>query len=476
MQEPELEGAEAAAWRPAEEEGTSGRRMTPRRIFWRWLEIAGLAVYLVSALAIALFVPPGTPPDEGGHVNYVLAIASGQGLPLPALESHADVESDRIVYFSAQAHHPPVYYALLAPLALAVNLSPPLVIGYGRVIGLLFGLGAILLTRAAARRLFPERDDALALGVFFAGTFITYDIVMASLNNETLAVLLVALAIYCAARLLSSPSISALQCFLMGVLLGLAVDVKLTAAVAAVPLVAVLVAAHRKDRSRRRTTGRALAACTGVLLLAAPWYVPYAVQSGGVAFNLVSRPAFTTPWGILAMPGQTVAALVGIAEELLAGLWWPNWLLRDWPAPINAWLLGAVDLSGYAGPLAIELAQFTALAAGWFGLRRVVRELDPEQEGDRHARLFLATLAWLVPVFFVGIVWQALFVDVWMVRWAPRYAPVFLPSLGILLGMGYMRLVPPRYARWGAVAIALAALAVNGVALSRLGVLELFGL
>ena len=458
-------------------EDTEGApRVALRHTFWRWLEIAGIAAYGISALSIALIVPAGTPPDEGGHVNYVLALASGQGLPLPAQTSHAQVEGGCTVYFSAQAHHPPVYYALLAPVALVLGPSPDAICEVGRVIGVLFGLGAILLVRAAARIVFPERTEAIALGVFLACTFITYDIVMASLNNETLAVLLVALAIYCAARLLSSPSISVTQCFLMGLLLGLALDVKLTAAVAVVPVVAVLVAAHRRDRSRRRTVGLALAACAGTALVAAPWYVPYALQSGSVAFNIVSRPAFSTPWGILAMPGQTIVALVGIAEELLAGLWWPNWLLRDWPAPINPWLLGAVDLSGYGGPIAIELTQFAALAAAWFGLRRVVREFDPDEEGDARTRLFLAALAWLLPVMFIGMVWQALFVDVWVVRWAPRYAPVFLPSLGILLGLGYMRLLPQRYARWGVLLIALGALAVNSIALSRLGVLEPLGL
>ncbi|MGD9497586.1 MAG: glycosyltransferase family 39 protein [Armatimonadota bacterium] len=433
-----------------------------------WVEVLGLATYLASALSLAFLVPGGTSPDELGHVTYVLALASGQGLPLPGQQTHLRVAGGEQRYVSAQSHHPPVYYALLVPVSLALGNQPGLVCGVARLLGVVFGLGAILLARAAARIVLPEHASAIALGVLLSSTFVTYQIVMASANNETLAVLLVALAIYCAARLIASPSVSPRQCFLMGLLLGLAVDAKLTAAVAVVPVTAVLVAAHHAERSCRRTAGLALAALVGATLVAAPWYVPYALQSGSVAFNTAFRPAFTTPWGILAMPGDSAAVVIAIAEELVCGLWWPNWLLRDWPSSLYSWLLGGADLSGYGGQVAAELAQIAALVAGGLGVLAFMRGLDRSAEGDARKRIFLRALAWLLPVVFVGVVWQALLVDVWVARWAARYTPVALPALGILLGVGYARLLPARYARAGALAIALASVAVNCLALHRL--------
>ena len=67
-----------------------------------WLRKGMVALTLACALVYGLVVPLGEAPDEPGHYNYARILAAEQRLPR-AEEEH-------------EAFHPPLLYALAAPL------------------------------------------------------------------------------------------------------------------------------------------------------------------------------------------------------------------------------------------------------------------------------------------------------------------------------------------------------------------------
>ena len=158
--------------------------------------------YLFVAALYAINVPPWQAPDEPAHYNYIRQLAGGT-LPIIAAGDYDQAYLDEIrgAQFAPQYPiepieyedwQPPLYYLLLAPVYKLSSGSLPAL----RLVSILFGAGIMVLAYGITRLLFPKQAW-LALTTAVLVAFIPQHLsIMASLNNDSLAELLIAAVLY----------------------------------------------------------------------------------------------------------------------------------------------------------------------------------------------------------------------------------------------------------------------------------------
>ena len=164
-----------------------------------WLILAG---YLLVGALYALFTPAWQAPDEPAHYNYIRQLAE-QGC-CPRIEP-GDWDSAALAQLTSarfapehlhllpsvqyEDHQPPLYYLLAAPIyQLGQGALIPL-----RLFSVLLGAGVVALSFVIARELLPAQPQ-LALAVMALVAFLPQHVAMlAAVNNDALAELLVAL-------------------------------------------------------------------------------------------------------------------------------------------------------------------------------------------------------------------------------------------------------------------------------------------
>lgn len=437
--------------------GPQARQVAER--FWAVIEAAALAAYVGCALAFALTIPLGTGPDEQGHAAYVRSLATGQGLPLPG-ESPGHRGASTVI--SPQAHHPPLYYALLVPLYHLAPTTEHFILA-ARVVSILLGLGGVLLVRAAGRRVGLDRPT-IALGLVLLVAFSTFSIITGQLNNEALAVLVVGLSVYACARFLEGGSARAATLVLGGVL-GLALLSKLTATVAVFPLAAAVVAASRRagptERWRTLAAGRVVLGLALAGAIAAPWFAHNLATRGALVYNSSYRPYSPDPLVVIATGWPALLVGVAVIEENLTETVFPNWLTRYY-VPYITILLRGVPERGLLRPGWYDALMLLFWGLPLLGLHRWRRAKEPD---TGPARQLAAVVGLVVAAAVLGVIHQALFVDNLVMRWAPRYTPVFLPAVAVVLGIGWSTLLPARGRAIFAIALLAAALTASALAL-----------
>lgn len=444
---------------------------------WTAISIIALAAYVGLAIACAVITPWGEAPDEEAHLLYVKAVAQGD-LPLPgqvcAVRTVQRGGRSETVYVSSVAHHPPLYYGIVASLYLLCGRNDAVIYVAGRALSILFGLAAILLVRAAALRTFPARPEAAAGATVIPAASATFCYVTSSLNNEALAVLIVCLSVYVAVCALSGRR-PMRDATLLGVVLGLALLTKMTAAVAIVPLLVVAWFVAHHDSAGNRVTRAVARLAVGLaiaLIIAAPWFAHNFLTVGKLSYNCAFRPVYRSLLEAAMIPKAGFIVLSGMAEELLVAIVWPNWLVLSYVPRLLPTLSGATKICSWTYGLApwplilFPLLLVVVTVVGVDALLRGPRSGDPPLS-DRE-RAVTAILLLLIGAELAGIVHEALLVDVQIWRWAPRYMPVVTPSIGVLVGLAAGRLTPRR-ARGPVVVGLLAA----GLALSIAGVMAI---
>lgn len=437
---------------------TSGVRQTGAR-FWAVIEAVALTAYVAFAVLFALTIPLATGPDEEGHALYVESLATGQGLPLPG-----ELPSRRgsLTLTTPQAHHPPLYYALLVPLYHLAPTREYFLLG-GRAFSILLGLGAVLLVRAAGRRVAMERP-AIALGLVVLVALSTFSLIMSQLNNEALAVLMVCLALYTCARFLEGGSARAATLVLGGIL-GLALLSKLTAVVAVIPLAAGVIAASRRagpsERWRTLAAGRIVLGLALAGVIASPWFAHNLATRGALVYNSSYRPYYPDPLVVVASGWPAVIVGAAIVEEDLTETVFPNWLTRHYVPDVTC-LLRAPPDPNMLRPRWYDALMLVFWGAPLVGLIRWRRTGGAE---SLPARQLAGVMGLVVAGAILGVLYQALLVDSFVMRWAPRYTPVFLPGLALVLGAGWSALLPARARPVAAVVLLVAALTASVVAL-----------
>jgi len=257
----------------------------------KWPLLLILACYLLVGALYAAQVPAWQAPDEPAHYNYIRQLANGR-FPIMAEGDYDQAYLDEIrtarfapEYSVADIEYedwqPPLYYLLLTPIfILFEGALLPL-----RLVSLLLGAGVIWLAYRTARLLFPEAEwVAWSTAVFIA--FIPQHVAMlASVNNDSLSELLIALLLYLTLRWVTREGIRKLGddrrwLIGLGVVLGLGFLTKATVYLMAPVLAVVLLWQYWRTWQRLFQAGVLLFA--PAFVLGAIWWVRNVVVYGGL--------------------------------------------------------------------------------------------------------------------------------------------------------------------------------------------------
>ncbi len=247
---------------------------------------AAIVVHLLLSAGYVAAIPLFEAPDEPDHFRYAQVVATSDGLPVH--RGHAERLGRHFLDECGLAHHPPLYYGLLAAALAALDaedlvVSLPLTndrapedrrrswrFGHGydelppwsaevidlRLLrGLSVALGAItlLLIHRLGRTLLPDRPAVADLAVLLAATLPAWSYAHGVLDNGNLATTLVHLALLLGAGGLVGGAVRWPRALALAAVTAAALLSKLTALGLALPL-GFLVAASAVRPLRRGST------------------------------------------------------------------------------------------------------------------------------------------------------------------------------------------------------------------------------
>ncbi len=218
-----------------------------------------LAIYLLAGTLFATLTPNWQAPDEPAHYNYIRYLARQGHFPelmagcynqvyLSQLTSRRfppDLPIDSLCY---ESHQPPLYYLLATPIFL---LNDGALIGL-RLLSVLLGAGVVTFAFLLGQTIFPE-PMVIAYGLMALVAFVPMHVaILASVNNDALAeLILAALLLHLTRRLMTTSQSAARSDVGLGVLLGLGLITKMAVYIA-LPLVAVALWLAAKGEAKRR--------------------------------------------------------------------------------------------------------------------------------------------------------------------------------------------------------------------------------
>ena len=317
-----------------------------------------LAFAVLHGLLYVVTIPPWDLFDEEQHLSYALYLIDDRQIPAvddPVQQRILDnaVATDRWSAFrigrpiapelnefglegwSYEAYHPPLYYALVAPLTLASDDDAWRELFAARLFGLALLFAFATVCWGYARDWLPDSGPVVWGSIVVASVSIPSVAAAAGrVNNDLMAGLLIAAGALVASRLIEERSAG--NALLLGLIGGAAA---LTKGQGAVVLLAAVVAVglllHRRQLTARIFL---LALGPGIVALVAwgAWtYVEYGVLNGGNAFlDLVG-------------PSQSLG-LVDFAGNLWLNGWSSYWGAYD--GGTLRWMTGVVTLAfGGAG-------------------------------------------------------------------------------------------------------------------------------
>ena len=157
-----------------------------------------LIAFLIIGSLYALFTPDWQAPDEPAHYNYIRQLAGGR---LPVIEQGDYDQAYQSLVISSQFdpqysiesfeyedYQPPLYYLLQTPIYLISGGS----LNWMRLFSVILGAGVVLLTFLVVSALFPERTWLALLAAIFVAFLPQHVAMMAAVNNDALAELLIA--------------------------------------------------------------------------------------------------------------------------------------------------------------------------------------------------------------------------------------------------------------------------------------------
>lgn len=213
-----------------------------------WLAALVVLVYVVVGVIFAVLTPAWQAPDEPAHYNTIRQVADNGCCPKIEMgdwqqtyqeqlisSRFAPELLDRLDTVQYEDHQPPLYYLLSSVVYKLFNGSLTAL----RIFSVLIGAGGVALMYLLAERLFADRPGVV-IGSMLLFAFIPQHIAMlAALNNDGLAELLIALTLLFVVIYLTSDS---RREWLLGLLVGLIFITKSTGyfLAAVVPLVIVL--------------------------------------------------------------------------------------------------------------------------------------------------------------------------------------------------------------------------------------------
>ncbi|WP_082374398.1 DUF2142 domain-containing protein [Ardenticatena maritima] len=409
---------------------------------WRWGIGLVVVMYATTALLFVWRTPPWQAPDEPAHFNYVRHVAE-TGLPpvltadcydqayldeLKATHFPPDKPIDSICY---EAHQPPLYYALAAPvyrLAVWVGVNPLYAV---RLFSAFLGLGVIFMTWRLAVLVFPSEPLIPLAAAGLSATLPMHVAMLSVVNNDGLAELVLTANVWYALRVLRAPVVQRRAWVAQGLLLACALLTKTTAYVALPLVVGALFWAYRRHDRRVRYESLGLV-LVSALVLAAPWFVRNAVVYGngditGLARHdaiVVGQPR-TAEWVAELGVARTLKRLVFTTFHSFWGQF--GWMAAPLPSNVYS-LLWALTLLAVVG----------LLLYARFG---VPRPAFPES--------VWVLLAWM-SLTVGGFLWY----NLTFVQHQGRYLFPALPAVALFTVLGWREWIAPRY-QWLALGLVL---------------------
>ena len=247
-----------------------------------------LIVYLVLGAAFAVQTPAWQSPDEPAHYNYIKFIAQNHALPVLQAGDYdqayneeftrtpQNTQSMSIDPLRYENYAPPLYYVLAAPIyALAAGSITAL-----RLFSVLLGALLVLVTYFIGVEVFPNQLP-IALGTAAFVAYVPQHLAMlASVNNDSLSELLIALVVLQSLRLFRSGSVSNRSLILLGLTLGSGLLTKATFYYTAVPIACIALILNARRYTLRFTHDVLVFA--PALLIAAPLWLRNASVYGGL--------------------------------------------------------------------------------------------------------------------------------------------------------------------------------------------------
>nr|MBN1229597.1 DUF2142 domain-containing protein [Anaerolineae bacterium] len=268
--------------------------------------LLALLVYGIIGVLYAVNTPPWQAPDEPAHYNYIAQVAGEGCCPLlePGDWDSAYLEELKAGQFPEDAdltpvqyedHQPPLYY-LVGALVYRLSNGSMLAL---RILSVIFGAGVALAAYMAVVRLAPE-NKPIALAVLLFVAFLPQHVaIMASVNNDSLAELVIGMLAVVAIGYVGNPvvntasgsrealdKVSRPHAVALGGLAGLAFLTKLTIYLPAVLIVATAILCRwRIERHSVRWLLAQVGWAAGLaLLLGLPWWIRNIVVYGWLDF------------------------------------------------------------------------------------------------------------------------------------------------------------------------------------------------
>ncbi len=420
------------------------------RLGWIGLGLALLA-YALLAYGYLRLTPIWQNPDEPAHYNYVAFVAETGGLPelrqgdwdsalLERLKNGALQPGDSIAAIRYESWQPPLFYVVAAPVyRMGSTVDPAQVLPRLRALDAVFGAITLVLAYFVARHLFePGLAAAVPLAMAGVPMFIA---VSAALSADPLANLLAAAILL---ALLEHPTNRAATThihravsdapserwsFLVGALLGLGLLTKLELGIF-VPIALGVIAV----RSEHKVRDAAIVLVTaGVCVL--PWLV-----------HQVTTYGWTDPFALY-RHSQVVAD-----QPRFPGFT-PDWLGQFLTVSFHSfwaqfgWMAIVAPVRLYVAWGVVALVALVGLVVA----RRRLREPD--------WLLMLATVL-VACVAYVGY-------NLAFEQFQARYVFTALTPIAALLVLGWSRVLPKGTLPWSVLLLAIALIALNAYALTR---------
>ncbi len=411
-----------------------------------------LGVYLLLGALFAAATPDWQTPDEPAHYNYVGQLAAGS---LPVIESGdydqtyleelkgAGFPEDRpIDQIQYEDHQPPLYYALAMPIYWLFDGALLAL----RLFSVLLGAGVICLAFKIGLTVLPGRP-LVALTAVALVAFIPQHIAMlAGVNNDSLAELLLAAALLGAVYLIQADKPQ--RPWLLGLLLGAIFWTKAQAYIAAPVLGLAIILRWWWDGRDKRWLLRWLGGVLGLgLLIGAIWWGRNLAVYGGMDWMglnthdlvVVGQPT-TAAW--IEQDGLP-ATLLRLVQFTFQSFW-----------GMFGWMGVPMDTRVYQG--LVVLTAVTVVGLGfWLWGNKLKGELN-----DRIVGWLLALSAALT---MAGYLWY----NLKFVQHQGRYLFPALAPLALAFGLAWEQLTQERPARITAGLLAVATVLLGSWGFAR---------
>jgi 4-amino-4-deoxy-L-arabinose transferase-like glycosyltransferase len=409
-----------------------------------------IAFLLVGAL-FALLTPDWQAPDEPAHYNYIGQLAEGN---LPIIEpGDYDQEYQNMVIssgfdsqfsvdpFRYEDYQPPLYYLLLTPVFL--------VFGGGlealRLASLLLGAGVVGLTYLVAIRIFPDRTWLALIAAAFVAFLPQHVAMLAAVNNDSLAELLIAGMLLLLVSILLAPrevngagkesEVKAWKWLLLGVLLGLGFITKVTVYIF-VPVIALALVWLYRAHWRSLWRG-ALMVFGPAMTIGLVWWIRNVVAYGAL-----------DPLGTLAH--NTIVVGQPRSEEWI-DVFGFSYLLRNFIQTTFQSFWGQFGWMGVPMPrwVYLPLLLFTVaifIGLGWLLLQKRKAAIDPNDDGADKKNPALVT-AIFVALFLLSLLAYVGY-NITFVQHQGRYLFSALIPISLGVAVGSAALLAPLSDRW----------------------------